>query len=349
MTDVTSPLLQTELFGHHTVLQQWQQALATGKLHHGLLITGPQGVGKATLAYHFLKDMFKKQSDQPHLVDKQIVAGSYPALKIIERLFDEKRQRYGQEITRDAVQPIFDFLRLSVVGGGYRAVVIDGADTMNRNAQNAILKLLEEPPARTLFFLLVEQTGRLLPTIRSRCMQYNVTPLSLNDFSTALKTLAPDIPSSSHTALYHLADGALGQAVTLNAQNWDDLYSDAVKAALSLQTSPKIAMKWAENLTPSTQDDAYDLLQQIMSKRMAQMITALQRGETMSPLVPDEGALLTHWQAIPATLLTDAYTAMTTLFNMGSRSHLDRKIVLLQALEAFGGRDVPVASQMAKG
>ncbi len=342
-----TPLTQTELFGHADLLDTWQKAFTNNKLHHGLLITGSQGVGKATLAFHFLKWLFKQQAAHPAIVEKQILAGSYGGLKIIERLFDEKRQRYAGEITLDAVEPVFEFLRLSSIDGGYRAIVIDGADRMNRNAQNTILKLLEEPPKKTLFILLVEQPGLLLPTIHSRCMRYHVNALSLSDFAKGLAVLAPAIPSSDHNALYALSDGALGQAVRWHEQDWTTLYSELVTAAAAMKNGQigKPAMKWAESYASSAQDTDYELISDLMLKRYAQIITSLQQGLAMQPLVAEETALLTQWQAISSSQLLQTYDRLNQILRTGERSHLDRKLTLLQALQAFTGQATPVASQ----
>lgn len=353
MSDETSstPLQQTELFGHHDILYQWQQAFLQQKLHHGLLVSGSTGVGKATLVYHFLKWMFKKQSSQPQLVEKQLFAGSYPGLKIIERLFDEKKQRYASEMTLDAVQPIFDFLRLSVIDGGYRAIVIDGADTMNRNAQNTILKLLEEPPAKTFFFLLVEQPGLVLPTIRSRCMSYALPALSFEDFSNGMAALASNIPENEHASYYALSDGSLGQAINWFKQDWKEIYTETVEAALSCKnnTTSKSAMKWAENYALAAQDNSYDLLQSLLVKRLGQIITAIHQGEDITPWVIDESKLIQGWRTQSPQTLIKHYDRLKTLFNTGNRSHLDRKLVLLQALQAFMGQGGTVASAPAKG
>ena len=341
-----APLQQTKFFGHAEMLQTWQTHFSNNTLHHGLLVTGPTGIGKATLTFHFLKWLFKQQSDRPELTEKQILAGSYPGLKIIERLFDEKRQRYAGEITLDAVEPIFDFLRMSVISGGYRAIVIDGADRMNRNAQNTILKLLEEPPKKTLFFLLAEQPGGLLPTIRSRCMKYTLTPLSPAEFSQGMTALAPDIAKSEHTALYALAEGSLGQAIHWHTQNWTDLYGELVIAVLSqLNGQPtKIAMKWAEQNASPAQDVAYELLQDLMLKRFSHVITSLQQNTPLQPLISAESALLTHWQSQDPQNLLKAYDQLTQILRTGDRSHLDRKLVLLQAIQAFLGLPNAVAS-----
>ncbi len=346
----TTPLQQTQLFGHIETLHNWQQAFNAQKLHHGLLITGPNGVGKATLVFHFLKWLFKQNQANPHIIERQILAGSHPGLKIIERLFDEKRQRYAGEITLDAVAPIFDFLRLSVMDGGYRAIIIDGADTMNRNAQNTILKLLEEPPAKTFFFLLVEQPGTILPTIRSRCMRYTLLPLSQNEFANGLANLQPAIPIHDHASLYALSGGSLGQAIALFNQAWADLYSDTIQAALALlnpDTSAKTAMKWAETYAPSTQEAAYDLLQDLMTKRLAQVVALLQQNAPLMPLSDNETALIKHWHQQDTNTLLQAYDRLTMLFRMGDRSHLDRKLVLLQALNAFIGSPNAVATRSA--
>ena len=342
-TELAAPLLQPYLFGHAAMRENWLQAFAEQKLHHGLIISGPKGVGKATLAYQFLKDIFSIGKNRDQVV-KQLEAGSFPGLLTIERLYDEKRQRYFGDITVDAIEPIFSFLRLSQIDDGYRAIVIDGADTMNRNAQNAILKLLEEPPRKVFFMLLTEQAGLMLPTIRSRCMSYALAPLDRATFGEGFNILSPGTSDAETEALYQLSNGALGQALRWQKDDILSLYGELLSALQALsngQSQP--AMKWAETYAPAAQESAYDMLETLMQQRMRDIARARHTGSSVNALHDGEQAMLSFWATQPADRALKACQVLQSLFSQTDRSHLDRKLTLLYALEALAGRLEKVA------
>ena len=110
-------------------------------------------------------------------VFRRVAAGGHADLLTVERAFDPRRKRLRNEIVVDDVREIGTFLHLTAAEGGWRVVIVDGADAMNRNAGNALLKILEEPPQRALLLIVAHSPGRLLPTIRSRCRQMKLSPL----------------------------------------------------------------------------------------------------------------------------------------------------------------------------
>jgi DNA polymerase-3 subunit delta' len=338
MTEITPPLLQPHLFGHESVLKDWQARFEQGNFHHGMILSGAQGVGKATLCFHFIKWLLSQGKDNPHAVRKQIEAGSHPGLKVIARLFDEKKQRYYGGITVDAVEPIFEFLRLSQIDDGYRVIIIDGADTMNRHAQNSILKLLEEPPKKTFFFLLVEQAGLLLPTIRSRALVQSLAPLSHNEFTRGMQNLLPELDQHAIDAYFSLTHGVLGQALHWHDQNILTLYDELLTAAMALHTRhEKPAMAWAENYAPVAQDIQYEIITHIMTRRLHDMVRQFHLHQAFKPILDQEEALYHKWALIPPSSMVQVCDAMNALFERTENSHLDRKLTLLQALNLFSG------------
>jgi DNA polymerase-3 subunit delta' len=171
----TNPAQQTDLIGHEQAEAQLLQAANSGRLPHAWLITGAEGVGKATLAYRFAKYLLsgtkggKNLSVAPNDASSKLVAaGSHPDLLVIERTFDEKKGRMQQDIPVENIREIANFLHLTGSQSNKRVVIIDGAGALNRFGQNAVLKILEEPPEHSLIILTVESAGQLLPTIRSR-------------------------------------------------------------------------------------------------------------------------------------------------------------------------------------
>ncbi len=151
-------------------------------MHHAWLITGAPGVGKATLAYRFARRLLAGVQpgdtlavDPASPVFRRVAVGSHADLLTVEREWDDKKSRLRGEIVVDDARAISAFLRLTPAEGGWRVVVIDGAEHMNRNAANAVLKMLEEPPPRAVLLLTCAAPGRLLPTIRSRCRRLALT------------------------------------------------------------------------------------------------------------------------------------------------------------------------------
>ncbi len=206
------------LFGHADAEATFRQALEAGRMHHAWLLTGPVGVGKATLAYRLARRLLSPGADPDapsNPVFRRVAAGSHADLLTIERAFDEKRKRTKTTIAVEQTRSIGGFMHLTAAEGGWRVVVVDGADDMNLNAANALLKVLEEPSRRGLLFLTADAPGRLLPTIRSRCRRLQLNPLAAADMEVALRHLLPDLEPAERSRLAAIAEGAPGQAAAL--------------------------------------------------------------------------------------------------------------------------------------
>jgi len=162
------------LIGHAAAERAVLDALAGGRLHHAWLITGPEGVGKATLAFRFARRLLAGGADTlemgaSELVFRRVAAGSHADLLTVAREWDEKKKRLKKNIAAETARGIPGFLHLTPAEGGWRVVIVDGAEDMNAHSANALLKVLEEPPRRAVIMLVSAAPGRLLPTIRSRC------------------------------------------------------------------------------------------------------------------------------------------------------------------------------------
>jgi len=220
VSDTVTPRQQDWLLGHEEAEATLRRAAETGRLHHAWLLTGPAGIGKETLAFRFARWLLAGRPAgrlldvSPHdPVFRRVAAGTHADLLTVRREFDQKRQRFRGEIVLDDVRPVSDFLRRTAAEGGWRVVIVDGADLLNRNAANALLKILEEPPPRAVLLLTASAPGRLLPTIRSRCRSLRLVPLGEMQMQRALERLLPDLEPEQRHHLGRLADGAPGRAL----------------------------------------------------------------------------------------------------------------------------------------
>jgi len=210
------------LLGHAAAEAVMEEAIRAQRIHHAWLLTGPAGIGKATLAYRFARRLLAGPStpaatvnDPAAAVFRRVAAGTHADLLTIEREWDDKRKRLRSEIVVDSARGVADFLRLTPAEGGWRLVVVDGAEHLNRNAANALLKVLEEPPPRAVLLLVCASPGRLLPTIRSRCRRLRLGELGPADMDLVLARCLPDMDAAERAALVALSNGAPGRAMAL--------------------------------------------------------------------------------------------------------------------------------------
>ena len=220
------PRANPELFGHAAAEHLLAGAMQSGRLPHAWLISGPPGIGKATLAFRFARRLLAGVAPGGSLalppndpVFRRVANASHADMRTIEREWDEKHKRRRGEIIIDDVRKIAGFLRLTPAEGGWRVVVVDGADDLNRNAANALLKVLEEPPPRAILLLVGASAGGLPPTIMSRCRSLRLAPLEPAEMDVALQRLLPDLTPDQRGRLIALSDGAPGRALQLAEDN----------------------------------------------------------------------------------------------------------------------------------
>jgi DNA polymerase-3 subunit delta' len=221
----SAPREVDRLFGHDAAMREFADARSSGRLHHAWLLVGPEGVGKATLAYRFARSVLSlgRAKDEPidasHPVFRKVAALSHPNLLLIRRSFNDKTKRWSQWIGVDEVRRLRAFLGHSAGEAGWRVVVVDRADELNQNAANALLKALEEPPRETLFLLIASAEGRLPVTIRSRTRTLRVSGLNDEDLAEAVRAAlsrdAHEVDAETLGLSLALAQGSVRRALEL--------------------------------------------------------------------------------------------------------------------------------------
>lgn len=236
----SAPREVEQIFGHEAALAEFGAALQSGRMHHAWLVVGPEGVGKATLAYRLAREVLALGEDGPkgltHVagVDvalfRKVAALAHPNLLLLRRSYNEKSKRYSQWIGVDEVRRLRNFLGHSAGETGWRVVIVDRADELNQNAANALLKALEEPPQRTLFLLVATAEGRIPVTIRSRSRALRVTVLAEDDLEEAVKAaLKRDghkVDAKTLAAALALSQGSVRRALALATGEGIELYRE---------------------------------------------------------------------------------------------------------------------------
>ena len=364
MNPLPPPRENPTLLGHNQAEAQLLQAWAGERLPHGWLISGPKGVGKMTLACRFARFVLANQSshgsseatlfadtrpdppkslavDPEHPVFIRVSAGAHADLHILER--NVVNGRMQSAILVDAVRSACRSMSLTSAEGGWRIIIIDDADTMNENAFNALLKVLEEPPERALLILVAHASGRMPATLRSRCCEIRLFPLSEEVLFGALKTCCPELDEVGLRELSGLSDGSIGQALMFAEGDgmliWRELVT-LLSGLPGLDTTQ--AHKFAERF--SARSESADIKWQIavilLSRLLACLISASVRQQSLTehgynqdaaaslgPLA--ELAHLEHWLHV--------WEKTTRLFQQAIEFNLDRKQVMLWALGIIAG------------
>lgn len=342
-----SPRLTDRLYGQAAAEQGFLDAFQSGRLHHGWIVTGPPGIGKATFAYRIARFLLAGESERDMFggsldVDRatsaaRLVANlAHPELLVLRRPYDFKTKKLKSEITVDEVRRLKGFLAMGA-GEGWRVVIVDPVDELNTNAANALLKSLEEPPKRTVFLLISAAPDRLLPTIRSRCRTLACAPLADENLRKAVAqalNAAEDaganaaLPAGEEwQTLSRLAEGSVRRFLMLHTAKGLDLHR---KIDGLLSNLPRI--DWlnvhaiGDELGSAAAEAKYELFFDLLLGRLTRLVRTAATGEgdpadiqLARRIIPEDQ--LAAWAQLWET--TVAEKASTETYN------LDRKSLIL--------------------
>jgi len=358
---VPTPAGNAELSGQEAAEEVLLRAHRSGRLPHAWLLTGPRGIGKATLAYRFARFLLA-QGKRAEAADaglfgapapaaselavaaespvfRKVAQGAHPDLRLLARSPDPKSGKIRSGIVVDDVRAAEGFLRRTSAEGGWRIVICDPADELNPNAANALLKVLEEPPAQAVLLLVSHSPDRLLPTIRSRCCRLPLRPLAEDKVIELLGRYAPETEAGDRVALARLSEGSIGRALDL-AEGGLALYRELVGVLADL---PRLDVgrtyAFGDRLgARGAGQDAFRIGMELLAWWLARMIRGGAEGRLPAEAVAGEAALmerllagasLEQWLAL--------WEKITRLGARAERVNLDRRQVVVTALLEFEG------------
>ncbi len=207
----------SDFIGNNNIAEFMLNSINTNKLHHAYLLSGVKGLGKATFAYrcakYILSDSIEKDMNIGNSVkaSKLIESESHPDFMVLKKDIENEKSLIEIDQVRDCI----NFFNHTPILGGYKICIIDSLDEMNINSTNALLKILEEPPLNSLFFIISHNRDAILPTIKSRCLNLQFKKFSNDEIEGFLKTKTSIDELYDLSEIIDLSNGSIGRALEL--------------------------------------------------------------------------------------------------------------------------------------
>ncbi|MCI5059453.1 MAG: DNA polymerase III subunit delta' [Alphaproteobacteria bacterium] len=348
---------ESDLFlGHSSQEKEVLELINSGAMPHALILSGPEGVGKATFAFRLARYLLKYgmpdsaqdslfgdapaqatsldvSADDP--VFAKVASGGHPDLLTIERQTDPKTGTTKNNLDVETARKAAPFLRMtSSADGGWRVVIVDDADLMNRNAQNALLKILEEPPANSILMLVTHRLGAMIPTIRSRCRALHFHALETDILAQLLeREVGQTLSLDDRDLLSSLTSGSIGTARQI-------IESDGLELVRHLmnmwQDWPK--MNWVEIHHLSNQlargksaDSMFDNIEMFFLWLTRSMVFAKAKSQLLPAPLQSHPVFQNMLDASDLIQWTQKFDEIREHFTRARRSNLDKKEAVLEA------------------
>ena len=311
-TPTNSSQSRHQVYGQQLAEQAFLQAWQSGRPHHAWLLTGGHGIGKATFAYQVAKFILHQGANDNLQTDSMFVdgegantlsipqdsqtahlvaSGAHPDFRVLSHLFNEK-EKATTIIDVDQARTVAHLMHQKPSMGQWRVLIVDAVDDLNHNSANAILKLLEEPPACTIFILVCHSLGKILPTIRSRCRTLSLAPLSHDDIATIVQEHMPDTDISHRDAVIKMSNGSAGVAMDLLANDGLEILNDFVAILGDFPNVNTLKVQALGNaITGAKNRDKLRIMRHISSEWSRKFIRAMALGEPYPEILEREQQL----------------------------------------------------------
>ena len=354
-----APGANPDLHGLGAAEETLVRAFRSGRLPHAWLITGPRGIGKATLAYRCARFILAQGGeeqgsglfgaeptpgslhlDPTHPVFRRVASGGHADLRVLVRGVDEKTGKPRSEIPVRDVRRLGDFLHMTASEGGWRTVIVDPVDELNRSAANALLKVLEEPAANVLLLLVCHAPGTVPATIRSRCCHLPLSPLPEAVVAELLAAYTPDVPPDDRAALARLAEGSIGRALDLAAGGGLALYQELIEVVGDLPHLDVARLHaFGDRLAKDRDGTAFRTGMDLLTWWLARMIKGGATGDLPAEVVAGEGGAMERLLARrPLAQWVAVWEKAARCQSRAEAANLDRKQAVITAfleIEAF--------------
>ncbi len=345
------PHMSNLMVGHDGVEKNLLSLINKNAMPHALIFSGQKGIGKSTMAQRLARALLNYGIDDPNQdslfgdapksslqsfdVEKenpifsQVASMGNPDLITVERFVDPKTQKPKNELNVEMARKIAPFLRMTSSNGGWRIVIVDDADTMNRNAQNAILKILEEPPKNTVLILVCHRLGAMIPTIRSRCRVIEFDGLSRENFDALLKIDSNDLSDQDLNLLHLFSNQSIGQAKII----LENKGLETIQSCLDiLQNFPKISdlevHKLSEVAGRLGQDSAFAMVEMTFLKCLENIIQSKAKEIELSYPFNMQG-FVNFSNAFDLEKCLSLHSQIKEMFAQAHYANLDKRVVII--------------------
>ena len=316
------------LIGHDESLRQIEASYASGRMHHAWLIAGIEGIGKTTLAYHMANLLLSAGQNQlgklnmQHPTARLIASEAHPDLFILRRALDDKTGELKDGISVEDARKLAPFLHMTATHGIWRVAIIDEAHALNRFGQNAILKVIEEPPANCLVILTATTPGALLPTIRSRCRVLQLHPLNNNTLHTVLARCGAEIDDEATlNNLTTLSNGSVGFALKILQSDCLPLYEELNRLLGAMPTLDMAQLHaLADRIGRKADADSFQVITTLLVERLRKEVHNL-------AVQPTAGNRLDRSLQL--------WDKVGQIFAQADHANLDRKLAFISAVTEF--------------
>lgn len=333
------------LIGHEAAESTFLDSFNSGRFHHAWLISGVKGVGKASFAYRAAKFLLSQddsggglfgpptslESPSDHPALSLVRAESHPGLTILRRQYDPKGKKLFKVIRINDVRALSSFFGLKSSDGGWRVIIVDTVDDMNVSAANAFLKILEEPPARTIFLLLSHTPAGLLPTIRSRCRMLPLRPLSTDQVQKIVAPLANQVDKENLEILTSISEGSPGKALSLLEAGGLEVFMSILALFQSYPSfDPAKLHGLADIAGKKDGEGTYRIFCELFPWWISRLVRAASIGFDQMQLITGEQETMEKLIARhPVTFWVDRWEKANHLIERADSINLDRKQVVL--------------------